>query len=981
MALDLITTASDNLSLIQDRVQRLRDLQEQASNGTYGDESLRAINAECNSLVDEINRLYLTTEYNGINMFLEAKTDEHGNTFVASETTATEDTTFEELGIVSSTFTIYDIDNNEIQAYDIEENDTIQDFFNVLNTYGFSTKIQNGEITISSAAGNYIKGDLADKLGLSTYEQDYVKSATQGFEEEQTFTFNTYETTTLTTTSTDTIVNTETTFDTQLISTTKIETTTQTQLISTTTVTPTETITTSYVVQTASLMVTKTETGTGISTPTGFLQEVTRIDTSTITALSSMDSTVSLASGTYSISTTEELVQLANMTNSGLINDHTFILGADIDLSSIDNWTPIGNSTNYFWGDFDGNGYTISNLTINRPDEDFVGLFGWTGMYATTIQNLHVNGSIIGGDETGGIIGRGTSATTIKNCYTDIEVQGSNYVGGIVGFKVSSSALENCYSIGNITGDSYVGGIGGILGCSELNNVHSFGTITGDSYVGGIVGCYTSNYSFSSMTLNNSTTSANVLGNTNSGGLIGTIANSEGDILVTSCKVLSNSTSINGVFFGKVVYDTTYTIKLKNSTYNSYYDTAGIPLFAGDTPTITNVTAVNITPTTTTSTATMSTTMDDLGINSSSTPLPNSTVTITGTMTIEEFINELKSDSAVTNAELVDGVLLITTANAALDLTTGFLSSFSPTQTSSTSTILGSQTTPIEYTTVIDSTTTVPWEYTTVIENTTTVTNLVTTTTTTTSVTTTPVSNTLNLSGSTKFEDLGLENTLQVTIYSEGTKSTILLNKDKTFDEFYTELENRGITKSVSEGRIILTGEGNTYINSQNLIDLLSIDNVIQNMATKLLNTESDTQICYQRLDGVFAPGVVSIQVGSGADANSQIEVKTAFSMSGYHEFRNIGIDDKNYLEQLDEILEDLNARQVEFGAAQNRLMSALDEITITRENLVSSRSTLRDADIAEVSSTYIQQQILQQASATLMATANQSPSIALQLI
>ena len=53
----------------------------------------------------------------------------------------------------------------------------------------------------------------------------------------------------------------------------------------------------------------------------------------------------------------------------------------------------------------------------------------------------------------------------------------------------------------------------------------------------------------------------------------------------------------------------------------------------------------------------------------------------------------------------------------------------------------------------------------------------------------------------------------------------------------------------------------------------------------------------------------------------------------------------------------------------------------IQYNNLASSRSTIRDADIAEVSSHYIQQQILQQASSTLLATANQTPSIALQLI
>ena len=80
-------------------------------------------------------------------------------------------------------------------------------------------------------------------------------------------------------------------------------------------------------------------------------------------------------------------------------------------------------------------------------------------------------------------------------------------------------------------------------------------------------------------------------------------------------------------------------------------------------------------------------------------------------------------------------------------------------------------------------------------------------------------------------------------------------------------------------------------------------------------------------------------------------------------------------------MLNKVSAKQTEYGSAQNRLMSVLDEIQIQKENLVSSRSTMRDADMAEVSSTYIQQQILQQASATLMSTANQAPAIALQLL
>ena len=80
-------------------------------------------------------------------------------------------------------------------------------------------------------------------------------------------------------------------------------------------------------------------------------------------------------------------------------------------------------------------------------------------------------------------------------------------------------------------------------------------------------------------------------------------------------------------------------------------------------------------------------------------------------------------------------------------------------------------------------------------------------------------------------------------------------------------------------------------------------------------------------------------------------------------------------------MLNTITNKQTKLGATQNRLLSALDEISTQYDNLVSSRSTLIDADMAELSSTYIQQQILQQASATLMATVNQSPAIALQLI
>ena len=73
--------------------------------------------------------------------------------------------------------------------------------------------------------------------------------------------------------------------------------------------------------------------------------------------------------------------------------------------------------------------------------------------------------------------------------------------------------------------------------------------------------------------------------------------------------------------------------------------------------------------------------------------------------------------------------------------------------------------------------------------------------------------------------------------------------------------------------------------------------------------------------------------------------------------------------------------RQTEYGAAQNRLESMLKSTQTNIETLTSSLATVRDADIAQESTRYLRQQILQNACATLLSTANQTPSIALALI
>ena len=121
----------------------------------------------------------------------------------------------------------------------------------------------------------------------------------------------------------------------------------------------------------------------------------------------------------------------------------------------------------------------------------------------------------------------------------------------------------------------------------------------------------------------------------------------------------------------------------------------------------------------------------------------------------------------------------------------------------------------------------------------------------------------------------------------------------------------------------------------------------------------------------------ITLQVGINSSLSSQITFSTAFVLDGL----SSDIENPDLLTKLDEILKAVSNKQTELGSVQNRLESVLEEISIQYDNLVSSRSTIRDADIAEESSQYIKMQILQQASATLLATANQTPAIALQLL
>ena len=87
------------------------------------------------------------------------------------------------------------------------------------------------------------------------------------------------------------------------------------------------------------------------------------------------------------------------------------------------------------------------------------------------------------------------------------------------------------------------------------------------------------------------------------------------------------------------------------------------------------------------------------------------------------------------------------------------------------------------------------------------------------------------------------------------------------------------------------------------------------------------------------------------------------------------------FLDSVDAVLSNVTERITDIGAFENRLEAVTDGLSVQITNLASALSTIKDADVAEESSAYVQAQILQSASATLLVQANSAPQIALTLI
>jgi hypothetical protein len=141
-----------------------------------------------------------------------------------------------------------------------------------------------------------------------------------------------------------------------------------------------------------------------------------------------------------------------------------------------------------FAGIFDGNGHTISNLTITASTQDYVGLFGHVGS-GGQIHNLGVeNVNLTGRQFIGGLVGSNVYGT-LTSCYADGSVSGGYSVGGLVGENQGS--ITTCYAIGSVTETGqYSYSAGGLVGrnYNMITSCYSTSSVSGDWSIGGLIG-------------------------------------------------------------------------------------------------------------------------------------------------------------------------------------------------------------------------------------------------------------------------------------------------------------------------------------------------------------------------------------------------------------------------------------------------------------------------------------------------------------
>lgn len=697
-------------------------------------------------------------------------------------------------------------------------------------------------------------------------------------------------------------------------------------------------------------------------------QDYSDAEVAAMTALSGVSSSTRIRDGQYSITTLEEFEQFAEMSRAAKIQGGEFVLGADIDLSSYsagEGFIPIAagiNSSADFKCEFNGNGHTISNLYINRPDTDNVGLFS----LMCDVKNLCLtNVDVIGGKYTGALMGYTFSNSQVSNCYiASGSVKGTTCVGGLGGCFSGINGILNCYSDAEVSGETKAGGLLGetYLPNGSVINSFSHGNVTASSdYAGGLIG-YTERVS-----LENCYAEGNITGKRFVGGVVGKAM----ELIAVNCfaKGKVTGTSSVGGFAGSAGGSSSGNIIENCYAYGEVIGEESVGGFAGLTSGSTNGNGLilkacyalgNVTATQQVGGLVGFFSFHNSVYNCSATGTVKGNSCVGGLIgdgyAMKEIKNCYSTGDVIAKGNFVGGIIGRTSNSNDTDIT-GCYSTGNISGVERVGGVMG----------LCDTILSLSDCY-----------------------------STGNISGQ---KDVGgvVGYLFWMRGPMTGCSSQGRVSGDTNIGGLVGQISSfldLSIDNCISSAEVSGNNSAGSFIGRIEELKTISVTNC--KTAALDLDTIGSTsssisnEVLQNMLNGIEVVEVervdpskikITLQVGINSDANSKLTFNTSFSAEVIDALLDIDILNTSALEVLDFFINEVNQKQVEYGAVENRLQSALEQISVSYDNLVSTQSTIRDADIAEESSSYIRNQILQQAASTLMATANQTPAIALQLL
>lgn len=180
--------------------------------------------------------------------------------------------------------------------------------------------------------------------------------------------------------------------------------------------------------------------------------------------------------------------------------DAHYELISDINASSTTQWNngkgfdPVGRSTNSdftpppFTGSLNGNDHTISGITINRKNQNNIGLFGAIGKSAAVTNISLTNTTVTAELGVGGLVGKIENNGTVASATSSGNISGDVYVGGLVGMNVDSGIVTNATASGSVSGNNSVGGLVGLNSGGTIRSAKASADVAGGSEVGGLTG-------------------------------------------------------------------------------------------------------------------------------------------------------------------------------------------------------------------------------------------------------------------------------------------------------------------------------------------------------------------------------------------------------------------------------------------------------------------------------------------------------------